>query len=126
MFKRIILYAALSVGLILAGCAAGVAAPQSPQQIVFTAKSSYDAALTAAVAYKRLPLCSATVKQPCSSASVVAQLQKADTTASAALDAAETAVRTPGFGKDVVSSATAAASAALNAFVAITATLGAK
>ncbi len=110
----------LTALLLLAGCAA---APQSPQQAVFEAKSSYAVALTAAVAYKRLPDC-ARAAQPCSDKAVVAQLQKADTVASVALDSAENAVRSPGFGQSVVSSAVAAAQAALQAFTSITATLG--
>ena len=108
----------LLIAVLLAGCAS----PQSPQQAVFEAKQSYAVALTAAVAYKRLPDC-ATRPQPCSDKAVVAQLQKADTVASTALDAAENAVRTPGFGKEVLSSAVAAANSALTAFVSITSTL---
>lgn len=109
----------LLIVLLLAGCAT----PESPQQSVFQAKSAYAVALTAAVAYKRLPDC-ARAAQPCSDKAVVAQLQKADTVASTALDSAEHAVRTPGFGQNVVSSAVAAAQAALQAFTSITATLG--
>ncbi len=107
--------------LFLAGCAT----PESPQQSVFQAKSGYAVALTAAVAYKRLPDCTR-APQPCSDKAVVAQLQRADTVASTALDSAENAVRTPGFGQSVVSSAVTAAQAALQAFTSITATLGVK
>lgn len=107
--------------LVMAGCAA----PQSPQQSVFQAKSGYAVALTAAVTYKRLPDCTK-APQPCSDKAVVAQLQKADNVAATALDSAESAVRTPGFGKDVVNSAIAAANAALAAFTSITSTLKVK
>lgn len=108
--------------LVMAGCAA----PQSPQQSVFQAKSGYAVALTAAVTYKKLPPCGQPVKMPCSDKAVVAQLQKADNVAATALDSAESAVRTPGFGKDVVNSAIAAANAALAAFTSITSTLKVK
>lgn len=116
-----VLLAALSLGL--AGCAG---APQSPAQAVFQAKTSYSTALTAAVAYKRLPVCREPAVQPCSDPKIVAQLQKADNVAAGALDAAEAAVRTPGFGSNVLTTAAAAASSALQAFLAVTATLGAK
>lgn len=108
----------LLAGVLLAACAT----PESPQQSVFQAKSGYAVALTAAVAYKRLPDC-VRAPQPCHDAKVLAQLQKADTVASTALDSAENAVRTPGFGSSVISSAVAAAQAALSAFTSITTTL---
>lgn len=122
--KKVFLAFALSLGLLtgFSGCT-GMPVGQTPEQVVFQAKSAYSAALTAAVAYKRLTPCSDTVKQPCSDPAIVKQLQKADTAASTALDAAETAVRTPGFGKDVITTATTAARAALDAFVSITTTL---
>lgn len=107
--------------LLLSGCAT----PETPQQAVFQAKSSYAVALTAAVAYKRLPDCSR-APQPCSDKAVVVQLQKADNVASTALDAAETAARSPGFGQDIVSTAVGSAKAALSAFLSITSTLGSK
>jgi hypothetical protein len=97
----------------------------TPQQSVFEAKAAYEVALTAAVAYKKLPACTAS-QPPCSTASVVAQLQKAQPVARLALDAAQDAVTTPGFGTDIVASAVGAGQAALKAFVAITSTLPAK
>jgi hypothetical protein len=122
--KRLFLSLALAVGL-LAGCAGGPIG-QTPAQAVFAAKGTYNTALSAAVAYKRLPACSAVVKQPCSDKAVLAQLQKADNVAAAALDSAESAVRTPGFGKDAAQSAITAANAAVQALASITATLGVK
>jgi hypothetical protein len=116
------LFLAVALAASLAGCA-GVS-PETPQQAVFSVKSGYATALTAAVAYKRLPACGEPKRLPCSDAKIVAQIQKADNVAAGALDAAETAVRTPGFGKDAVSSALAAARAALAALVSITATIG--
>lgn len=121
LFLSLVL-AVASAGFV-AGCAGGLAV-ESPQQAVFQVKSGYATALTAAVAYKRLPACQVPAKQPCADAKVVAQIQKADNVAAGALDAAEAAVRTPGFGKNAVASALAAARAALAALVSITATLG--
>ena len=104
----------------LAGCAqVGIQGAATPAQGVFAAKQGYQAALTAAVAYRRLPDC-ARAAQPCSDKAVVAQLQRADNVTAAALDAAESAVRSPGFGRSVLDSALAAANSALSAFVAIT------
>lgn len=116
----------LAVAFAMAGCAVGTGQPQSPQTAVFAVRTSYAAALTAAVAYKRLPVCGTPVVLPCSDPKVVTQLQKADDVASTALDSAENAVRTPGFGKDIANSALTAANAALQAFLTITATLGVK
>lgn len=113
------LITAVFIAVALAACAT----PQSPQQAVFETKSGYAVALTAAVSYKRLPLCEKT-KPPCSDPKVVAQLQRADNVAASALDAAEQAARTPGFGDSVVASSATAAQAALQAFVAITTNLG--
>jgi hypothetical protein len=95
---------------------------QTPAQTVYEAKSGYAVTLTAAVAYKRLPSCD-TAPQPCSSKAVVAQLQRADDVASAALNAAETAARTPGLGDSAVNASAIAAKAALDAFSSITASL---
>lgn len=107
--------------LFLAACTT----PQSPAQAVFQAKTAHAVALRTAVAYRELPKCNP-APQPCHDPAVVAQLQKADKTADAALDAAENVVRTPGFGENVITSTIAAAQAALAAFTSITATLGGK
>jgi hypothetical protein len=129
---RMILAAILAiVTLAFAGCAApgappGSAASAQPQQVVYQAKVAFNTALTAAVAYKRLPTCAVPARLPCSDPAVVAQLTKAANVADAALDAAEDAVRTPGFGTSVLSSAAAAAQAALTAFLAISSNLGVK
>ncbi len=108
----------LIILLALAGCAT----PETPQQAVFAAKSGYATALTAAVAYKALSDCSR-APPPCSDYAVIVQLRKADDVAAAALDAAESAVRTPGFGESVIASAVGSAKAALAAFLSITSTL---
>lgn len=114
-----VLYAGIAA-LLLAACAT----VQSPQETVFAARAAQNVVLRAAVEYKRLTPCAVPIKQPCSDKAVVAQLQKADTVADKALAAAEIAVRTPGFGKDVVDSAVTAAKAALAAFQSIVASVG--
>ena len=120
MKRHLIVVALLSmVALVLPGCAT---TPETPQQAVFAAKAGYATALTAAVAYKNLPDC-AKAPAPCSDRVMVAQVRKADDVAIAALDASESAVRTPGFGESIVASAVAAAKAALAAFLSITATI---
>ncbi len=114
---------ALALLIALAGCAS---APQSPEQVVFQARTAQNVALRAAVAYRELKPCLPVKVQPCSEKAVVTQLQLADRVSDQALGAAETAVRTPGFGASIVSSAVTAATAALAAFQSIVATLGAR
>ena len=116
------LFIAAALAAVLAGCAT----PQSPAQAIYQAKEGRVAALQAAVQYKRLPTCASPVQPPCKTEAAVIQLQKADDTAKAALDAAETAVRSKDFGKDVASTAVATALAALQAFTAILTNLGVK
>lgn len=93
--------------------------PTSPAQTVFETKSSYGLVLNAAANYAELPTCSDVQKLPCADPKVVAQLQKAEPGVRTTLDAAENAVRTPGFGDSVVKSSVAAAQAALKAFTSI-------
>lgn len=108
----------LSVFAIAAALTA-CAVPQSPQQAVFEAKAGHAAALRTAVAYRELPRCNP-APMPCHEPATLAQLQKADKVADAALDAAENVVRAPGsFGDNVVSSAVRTAQEALGALVAI-------
>jgi acetoin utilization deacetylase AcuC-like enzyme len=113
----------LIIGLMILVSACAV--PQSPAETVFQAKTAHAVALRSAVAYRELPRCDSG-QRPCHDPAVVEQLQKADRTADAALDAAEAAVRTPGFGESVIASAVASAKAALTAFVSITDTLRTK
>lgn len=118
--KALVLVAALAI----AGCATtpgGTAdANVQAQQTVFAAKASYAVALATATAYESMPRCATTQPQPCSNTAVVEQLRKAQPVARGALDAAESAVRNPSFGKDAIATAVAAANAALAAFVSIT------
>jgi hypothetical protein len=114
------------IAAFLVGGLSACTTPKSPQQAVFQTKSQYEAALTAAVAYKRLPTCGEPVVQPCKRQTVLVQIQKADDVAAKALDSAENAVRTPGFGDNVAQSAITASRAALDALVAITSSLQVK
>ncbi len=111
---------AVFVLTLVASCAS-VTATLDPQQAVYAAKQSYAVALTAAVAYKRLPPCP-TVTKVCSDKAVVVRLQKADDAAAALLDGAEATVRTGGGN---VAMAMQAATQAVAAFSSITKTLGA-
>lgn len=89
------------------------------QRRVYTAKASYATLLQAAVVYKELRRCSATVTQPCSDPAIVAQIQKADNVAVVAMDAAEAAVRTPQVGNTALERALATADSALAALSAL-------
>lgn len=122
-------YAALFILTLVVGCAGNLSVPVGPlfsnaaaQRAVFDAEGKYQVALIAANTYVNLPLCDK-AKPPCATLSVVRQVQKAQPVARAALDAAESAVRTPGFGADVVNTAVTAGTSALSAFVTLTATL---
>lgn len=109
---------AIAILTFVASCAG---LPQSPQQAVFAAKQDYAIALSAAVAYRRLPICPSTTKL-CSDPKVVKQLQAADNSASALLDGAENVVRTPGAGINL-ETAVKAASQAVAAFTTLTGAL---
>lgn len=110
----------LIIGLLVLVSACAV--PQSPAETVFQAKTAHAVALRSAVAYRELPRCNP-APQPCHDPAVVAQIQRADKVADAALDAAENAVRSPGFGQSVITTAVRTAQEALQAFVTIVATV---
>ena len=118
--KRLIGALLLAFALAGLGCAT---TPQTPAQSVYQVQGSYAAALQIAVTYKQLPNC-AKPDAPvlCSNAQVVAQLQKADDVAYAALTAAQNTVRTAGAGANV-QTAIVAAQQAVAALTSITATL---
>jgi hypothetical protein len=111
----------LILGLLVA-CNACTTMPTTPAQAVFAAKTQYAAALTVAVAYKRLPRCTVATP-PCSDLTIVTRLQKADDAASALLDGAEITVRAGG---DNTQLAITAAQQAVAAFTSITKTLEVK
>ena len=108
--------------LLFAALTACATAPQSPAQTVYAIQGAYAGALTAAVAYKALPACSATVPLPCSEKAVVARLQAADDKAYSALSTAQSLVRN---GLNA-SNAIEAAELAVKAMTAITSTIRSK
>ena len=115
---------ALAILAFVAACA-GISSTQqppstNPQVAVFAFEGAYEAALTVAVAYARLPRCAPAVPAPCSDQPIVDQAVRARNVARDALASAKQAVRTPGFGADVSTTAVAAAQAAVNAMTAIT------
>ncbi len=122
--KRLFAVALIAV---LSACASGTndfgAVNQTPAQTVFLIKQDYAAVLTIAVAYKRLPLCGASVTPLCSQKSIVTQLQKADDAAIVILDGAETVVRAGGGN---VGMAITAAQQAVGAFSAVSKLIGSK
>ena len=109
---------ALVLFVALSGCATIGA---TPAQKVFAATQAYDVALTAAVAYKRLPACKAGASPVCSDPQVVKTLQTADNVAAESLKSAQDVVR-GGVGANPSSLAVAAtwAQEAVNAFTRIT------
>ncbi len=107
--------------LALGGCASSLAVSGTPQQRVYALKADYATLLTGIAAYEKLPRCLAGqtfMADSCSDPAAVDQIRKADDTADAAADAAETIVRTQGSG-DAVTKALSAAQVALDALQAI-------
>lgn len=89
-------------------------------QAMVIARDGYQVAVTAAIAYGKLPTCSATQRAPCHDPALLAQLQKADTVAYAALDAGDAILRQPGLGSTARDRAITAAQSALAAFTTLT------
>jgi len=114
-------YLMILPALVLAACA--LFPNENPQQIVFSATTTYSAALQVAVAYESLPRCGAMAPMVCSDTKAVDAIRRADTVAKTALDAAQATVRTPGFGDDVYRSAALAAVGAASAFASIVSSL---
>jgi ABC-type uncharacterized transport system auxiliary subunit len=101
--------------------------PESPAQKVFAATSAYNAALSAAVAYKKLPACGQTASPTlCSDKGVVATVQKADNVAFEALKSAQTVVRQTGQTETSLQTAVRWATEAIAAFSRVVETLGVK
>lgn len=115
--------AALFLTLVLAACAGGT--PTTPAQSVYAIHGNYAAALTIAVAYKKLPSCDTAATLLCAKSSIVKQLQDADDIAYPALQAAEATVRSPGAGANL-QTVVVGAQAAVDALTAITAKLQTK
>lgn len=117
---------AIITAFLIAACGT-VTAPQSPAQGVFAAKAAYASALTVAVAYKQLPSCAPANHPPiCSDAAIVKSLQDRDDIAAPALDAAERAVRTPGFGQSALQTFVISANNAVASLTDITSKLRVK
>lgn len=109
---------ALALFVAVSGCATIGA---TPAQKVFAATQAYDVALTAAVAYKRLPACKVGGATLCSDPVVVKTLQTADNVAAESLKSAQDVVR-GGVGANASSLEVAAtwAQEAVRAFARIT------
>lgn len=116
MMKSLIFALAFTLG----ACATGPLQTMTPKQRVLQLQGLYRTALIPIATYVELPRCSATVKLPCSEAAAVAHLQKAVKVAEGAVDAADSAVYTPGLGTDAIQAALAAASAAVTALKPLT------
>lgn len=108
---------AIALCLLLSACATG----STPAQNVYGVQSQYNAALVVAVAYKSLPECAPNVSPICKKASVVKDLQDADSVAYPSLEAAQKAVRAGTL--DVAQASVIAADAAVKALTAITSRL---
>jgi hypothetical protein len=115
--------AVLALAAALASCSAVQPVPQSPAQAVYAVEGDYAAALAVAVQYRALPQCSASTTALCSRPEVIAQIQKGDAAAWAAIEAAQNTVRTPGVASDAETTALMAAQHATQAFQQIAATL---
>lgn len=102
------------------GTIIGAVTGPEAQRTVYAINAAYIGVLQIAVAYEKKPRCSATVTTICSNPAIVDQLRKANATAKAALEAAETAVRTPSLGDSAIAQAMQAAQIALAAFSALT------
>lgn len=125
----------LAAALALAGCPsqplttapAGTTAQAdkaTAERTLFAVKGAYTVALSAATAYRRLPVCPQSAPL-CHTADTLHQLQAADDVAARAIKAAEDAAAAPNLTAAAVTLALQAASTAVDAFRAITPT-GAK
>lgn len=84
--------AAMGLGLVLASCS--TVSKLSPS-VVYDLGNAYGILQASAIAYTKLPRCSATVTVACSKASVVVALAQYDKNAISALTVAENYVRNP-------------------------------
>lgn len=101
--------------------------PKSAAQAIYQIEGDYSAALSLENNYDRLPTCgSPAAPIVCKTLKTAKLVRQIDDTAWDAIHAAQTAVRTPGFGKDQTMTAVATATSAVAAFTNIVATLGVK
>lgn len=126
--RRILTIAATALFLALGACqTTGGSQPTDPASVVFSAKTSYAAALSVAVRYANLPRCGKPTSPPiCSDPSVVLQLRKADEVASVALDQAEAMVRTPNVNPGLAATAVQSAVGAVKVLQQVVVTYGLK
>lgn len=116
------LFAILCASLVVA-----CTTPDSPAQAVYLAQSQYASALRLELAYSNLPRCGKPDSPKlCSDVNVIRKLQKADDLAWSAIKEAQTAVRTPNFGKDKITTIVSSATALTRLFVDATKQLGVK
>jgi hypothetical protein len=117
----------LAILVLAIGISSCSVTPETPAQKVFAATTGYDAALSVAVAYKRLPLCKEqTGKILCSDEQVVSTIQQADNVSFAGLKSAQNIVRDPKFSQDAKQAAATWAKEAANAFAKVVALLKVK
>ena len=110
----------------LVGCVSNTVG-KTAAQAVYAAHGAYAAALSVAVQYRRLPACGAPLATAlCSDAGIVAQVQRADDVAFAALSEAQSLARTPGITDDRVMGTLNAAQVLIGKFTSITNALGVK
>lgn len=118
------LFAVMALCLMIGACTTMDGKQLTPQQQMFSLKSSYEAALAVAVSYKKLPSCTLpAAPKVCSDVAKVKELQQADDVAFASISAAEKAVRDPKFDPGVQNSALSTAKQALALLTALTAIL---
>lgn len=115
------------IALALVACSstssAPIATPQTPAQVVYALEGTYQGALGVELAYAKLPPCGNAASAICSSTTVLTQIVNADKDAWTTLQAAQTAVQTPGFNDSATTASIASAQAAVNAFAKLTSTL---
>ncbi len=94
--------------------------PDTPAQDVYAAESTYAGALRLELAYSDLPRCGKPSSPPlCSDQKVLKSVRTADDAAWEAIQQAQTAVRTPGYGDSKVTTVVASAQALTKAFVGV-------
>lgn len=95
MMKNVIRGAVIGFGLALALAACGTVKNPLQPSMVYNLENAYGIVQSSAVAYDKLPRCSATQTILCSKAAVVVSLAKYDGEARTALSALEAFVRNP-------------------------------
>lgn len=106
--------------LLLIGCTH----PESSAQTVYLIQSDYAIGLKAELAYSNLPRCGKPTSPPvCSKADTIKKVQNADNYAWIAIQEAQVAVRTSGYGLSKITTTIASAKALTDVFVSIATSL---